>query len=97
VSKELALQNAVDAQRLAVRWAKVRGASPEAVAAMESALARVLVECARIGRGPTCACGAVLAEHDLEGRRVDEARDGYGMKWGERELCAGFRAVEVTQ
>ena len=89
-----ALELAEKAARDAVRIAQARGASGETVAALQAGLAAVAAESKRVGRGPICECGEVLGDHDLDGKRVDEARDGYGVLWDERVLCAGFRPKE---
>lgn len=60
---------------------------------MQTALERVLGECARVGPGPMCRCGAPLVKHDIDGKRVEDWRDAHGTLWGRDELCGGFQPV----
>lgn len=92
---DFALSLAVEAQRLALRWAKARGASHEVLAVMQTALEHILGECARVGVGSLCECGSPLAEHDIDAKRIYQFRDGHGMLWGDDELCSGFRPVSA--
>jgi hypothetical protein len=89
-TKRRALDEAVEAARKAVQLAQTRGASGETVQALQVALTHLVADDSRVGAGPVCRCGEVLAVHNFNLQRVDQFRDGHGMLWGEDTLCAGF-------